>query len=125
MTDATIQKFWALVDRAGPQQCWNWKGRVGLGRHCHYGRFGNHLAHRFVWTLHTGQPVRPRVYIRHRCGNNVCVNPLHLFEVDVAPIHPELALALRTLYRTNDYSYEFLARKFSLPIKRVYDAIQI
>jgi hypothetical protein len=74
-------RFWAQVDKRGPNDCWPWRGprdRKGYG--CAYtGRGGlSRLAHRFAWTLING-PVPAGLLICHHCDNPPCCNPTHLF----------------------------------------------
>lgn len=75
-------RFWAKVERAGPNECWGWTGartRVGSG----YGRFAItsesvHNAQRIAWRLTHG-PIPAGMFVCHRCDNPPCCNPAHLF----------------------------------------------
>jgi hypothetical protein len=71
------RKFWRLVED-GPY-CWIWKGTVSHG----YGQYDitTHVtvrAHRYAWEQFFGE-IPPRTYVRHECGNRLCVNPAHLY----------------------------------------------
>lgn len=70
-------RFWAKVDRADPDGCWQWKA----GRNDGYGRFklrGHHVyAHRFAYEMLIGS-VPDGLTLDHLCRNRACVNPSHL-----------------------------------------------
>jgi hypothetical protein len=77
------ERFWAKVQKNGPDECWPWQerhrfkyGRLYLG----YGADGlRHWAsaHRFSYELHNG-PIPTGLQIDHLCRNTTCVNPRHL-----------------------------------------------
>lgn len=91
MKRSLAERFWALVDKNGPQhptrpdlgQCWLWKG--GL-RKDGYGYIYDeqHVfqrAHRIAWHLtHGAIPVGK--FILHSCDNPPCVNPYHTYPGD-------------------------------------------
>lgn len=72
------ERFWAKVDRRGPEECWPWKaasagdyyGRFNLGRRIA-------LAHRVAYELLVG-PIPEGLHIDHLCRNRACVNPAHM-----------------------------------------------
>jgi len=71
-------RFWAKVEKAGPDDCWHWKLKKGKDQ---YGMFrstdlGEAMgAHRFSFFLANGfLPVETL----HTCDVRSCVNPRHL-----------------------------------------------
>lgn len=72
-----VDRFWAKVDRRGPDECWPWVGK----RNEAYGRFmvdGQFRpAHRVSYELLRG-PIPAGLQIDHLCRNPRCVNPAHL-----------------------------------------------
>lgn len=71
-------RFWAKVDKRGPDECWDWRAsRASDG----YGHFWtgerNERAHRFSYELNVG-PVPELLEVRHTCHRPPCVNPSHL-----------------------------------------------
>lgn len=81
LADKTLEaRFWAKVDKRGPDDCWNWTANISAGYYGAIkvgGKRGKDLkAHRIqmVWQ---GIDIAGRV-VRHKCDNGLCVNPAHL-----------------------------------------------
>ncbi len=72
------ERFWAKVDKRGPEGCWLWLGRKeskGYGQFECKGIFN--VAHRFAYELLLG-PIPEGLTLDHLCRNRACVNPAHL-----------------------------------------------
>lgn len=70
-------RFWAKVDRQGPDDCWEWQGATSAFGHGDFPALGQHAAHRVSYLLNVG-PIPPGLFVLHRCDNPPCVNPAHL-----------------------------------------------
>ena len=76
---STEERFWAKVDKNGPNGCWLWTASFNAG----YGQFRMSnprrlvKAHRFTWELLVG-PIPPTLEPDHRCRVTQCVNPAHM-----------------------------------------------
>jgi hypothetical protein len=78
------ERFWAKVDRRGPDECWPWTGAKSRTKTGYYGVFnlggrgaGLEKAHRIAYRL-AGHKLAPRQVIDHLCCNTLCVNAAHL-----------------------------------------------
>ena len=72
-------RFWAKVDKRGPDECWPWTGAPtpkGYGVIRDQGRYVR--AHRLAWELANG-PIPDDLLVCHRCDNPPCCNPADLF----------------------------------------------
>lgn len=71
------ERFWRLVDKKSDNECWEWIGHIKGG----YGSITiNHKSmkgHRVSYELHNGK-IPDGLIVRHRCDNQLCVNPNHL-----------------------------------------------
>lgn len=84
---AAEPRFWAKVNKNGPNGCWDWfgahdkfgYGTIYVGKDAPQSRM---KAHRFSWELHNG-PIPEGIEVCHNCPGGTdrpcCVNPEHLF----------------------------------------------
>ncbi len=68
---------------AGPDACWEWKGRLRKGtggelRPIFSIKGDKYYAYRVVWELYNGRKLEHGEVIRHQCDNTRCCNPKHL-----------------------------------------------
>lgn len=81
-------RFWAKVDKRGPNDCWLWtaaKGPTGYGVFAWRPAWGDltartYAAHQIAFYLRNGwRPLRGSgLVICHSCANPACCNPRHL-----------------------------------------------
>lgn len=72
------ERFWAKVDKRGPNECWPWVGTIhpeGYGYFSMHSR--GHRSHRVAYELLVG-PIPEGLQLDHLCRNRACVNPAHL-----------------------------------------------
>ena len=95
------EKFLALIDRRGPDECWPWKGAILQGNGGGYGVFyvsnGIKLrAHRIAFLLAHGHWPEPSCL--HSCDNRPCCNDAHLREGTHVDNMAEMAAKRRSTY---------------------------
>ncbi|KKL10344.1 hypothetical protein LCGC14_2556770 [marine sediment metagenome] len=75
---SVIERFWAKVDKHGPNGCWQWTSTFNNKG---YGRFWTServlMAHRFAYENIVGL-IPDGLEIDHLCRNPACVRPNHL-----------------------------------------------
>lgn len=91
LSAADAERFWARVDRDGPDGCWVWLGSkhdFGYGWFWAQGRSLN--AHRVAWELTYGS-IPDGLQVMHACDNTGCANPSHLMLGSVAANQIDMA----------------------------------
>lgn len=77
-TPPTVTRFWLLVDRREPDECWPWTGYIEDG----YGRFFDgermRFAHDLALEWWSGERRLDHLVTCHGCSRPDCVNPAHL-----------------------------------------------
>jgi len=72
------ERFWAQVDKQGPNDCWPWTGCARKGYGVLYANGRSHYTHRFSYELMHG-PIPDGLFACHKCDNPSCCNPAHIF----------------------------------------------
>ena len=81
MSATVSDRFWAKVDKDGPNGCWAWTTTTSKG----YGKFAYPVhgvwktvrSHRWAYE-HLIGPIPDGLQIDHLCRNRACVNPGHM-----------------------------------------------
>lgn len=99
------ERFWARVERRGPDECWPWKGYRSprATRRLEYGIFTyakskRVRAHRLAFELSKG-PIPAGQCVCHSCDVPWCCNPAHLWLGTVADNNLDRHIKGRTVLR--------------------------
>ncbi len=80
LTSDDAERFWAFVDKRGPEDCWPWTGytdKSGYGQFKIGGKKGKTVrSNQVAFALSNGEEAEFGVL--HSCDNTSCGNPAHL-----------------------------------------------
>lgn len=77
-----VEKFNKFVDKKDNDECWVWKGGIyskkrPYGRICYKSQPEG--AHRLAWMIEFNMNIPKGLFCCHRCDNQRCANPHHIF----------------------------------------------
>ena len=75
-----MKRFWDKVNKAGPDDCWEWQasfGSAGYGQSYWHPARKAIGAHRVAYMLEHGE-IPKGLQVAHTCHNKRCCNPAHL-----------------------------------------------
>jgi hypothetical protein len=80
LTPRDVARFWAKVDRRGPDECWPWMRSDFRGGYGQFSLRGTPVrASRVVATIAHGPCPATGAQALHHCDNPPCCNPAHIY----------------------------------------------
>ena len=77
-TEKELARFWAKVEKRGPDECWSWTAAVSNhGTPVLYWVDKNYTVMRVMWELEYGEAAPSGRMLYRTCGTLGCVNPGH------------------------------------------------
>lgn len=140
-----MERFWAKVNRRGPDECWEWTGTRKDGEYGMIKVDGVEKVATRVGYEHLIGPIPDGMFVCHRCDNPPCCNPNHWFlgtfkdnmddmfakgrqSKGITRTHAKLTdsavIEARDLYASGIYTFASLARRYGVNAVTIFKAVK-